>query len=159
MREYIRRYVPGGTFFFTVVTHQRKPFLLHTSARQLLHKAIADVRAERAFEIVAWVLLPQHFHTVWTLPPDESDYSMRMQQIKGRFTKAWIELAGSNGYVRPARRQRTVWQPRFWEHTCKDELDLKRHVDYMHVEPGQARSGFKSHRLPVFHVPEVPGPR
>jgi len=36
---------------------------------------------------------------------------------------------------REKRGERAVWQRRFWEHTCNDEDDLKRCVDYIHWNP------------------------
>ena len=37
--------------------------------------------------------------------------------------------------VRVARRERGIWQRRFWEHPVRDETDLQRHVDYIHFNP------------------------
>ncbi len=40
--------------------------------------------------------------------------------------------------VGPSRRrkqERGIWQRRFYEHTCRDEDDLKRCIDYIHVNP------------------------
>ncbi len=33
------------------------------------------------------------------------------------------------------RRERGIWQRRFWEHQIRDESDLQRHVDYIHYNP------------------------
>jgi putative transposase len=33
------------------------------------------------------------------------------------------------------KRERSVWQRRFFEHTVRDERDLRRCVDYVHVNP------------------------
>jgi putative transposase len=67
--EYRRCYVPGGSFFFTVVTAARRPILTTELGRKSLHEAIAEVRAEKPFDLFAIVLLPDHFHCVWNLPP------------------------------------------------------------------------------------------
>jgi putative transposase len=34
-----------------------------------------------------------------------------------------------------ARREKGIWQRRFWEHRIRDEHDLQRHVDYIHFNP------------------------
>lgn len=35
-----------------------------------------------------------------------------------------------------AKRHETgVWQRRYWEHLIRDETDLQRHVDYIHINP------------------------
>jgi putative transposase len=59
MPHYIRRYVPGGTFF-TVVTYRRRRLFSSERARACLREATAAVRKERPFEMVATVLLPDH---------------------------------------------------------------------------------------------------
>ncbi|MBN2583420.1 MAG: transposase, partial [Planctomycetes bacterium] len=79
MSHYRRAFVPGATFFFTVVTFNRRPLLTEPAARRLLGRAIRTTRRERPFEVVAMVLLPDHLHTIWTLPPGDGDYSTRWQ--------------------------------------------------------------------------------
>ena len=39
------------------------------------------------FTINAIVILPDHFHAVWTLPDGDADYSGRWQAIKSHFTR------------------------------------------------------------------------
>jgi putative transposase len=136
--NYRRYYVPGGTYFFTVVTFARRPFLTSDMARPLLRQAIDDVREQRPFTVVAWVLLPDHLHAVWTLPPGDADYSRRWQAIKENFTKPYLATGGCEGVrsrSRRRRRERAVWQRRFWEHTVEDEDDLVACVDYVHWNP------------------------
>ena len=138
MAQYIRNYVPGGTYFFTVVTHQRRPILTSELGRPLLRAAFDKILTRRPVTIVAIVLLPDHLHTVWTLPADDTDYSLRWGQIKEAFTRSYLASGGSEGHrsaSRVSHRERAVWQPRFWEHTCRDEDDLKRCVDYIHWNP------------------------
>lgn len=84
------------------------------------------------------VLLPDHFHTVWTLSPGDADFSLRMQKVKERFTKPFLAGGGSEAVHTDSERRygrRGVWQPRFWEHAVRDEADLKRCVDYAHWNP------------------------
>ena len=138
MPNYRRWYVPGGTYFFTLVTFQRQPFLTEEVSRALLRQAIEKEVAKRPFEIVAWVLLPDHLHAVWTLPPTDADYSLRWQKIKEEFTKSHLAAGGREGVrnrSRRTKRERAVWQRRFWEHTVEDEDDLERCVDYVHWNP------------------------
>jgi putative transposase len=138
MSDYRRNFVPGGTYFFTVVTHERRPILDGESGRDSLRRAILDVRGKRPFDLVAIVLLPDHLHSVWSLPSGDSDFSIRWSQIKERFTRYYLRAGGAEGTIttsRSARRERAIWQRRFWEHTCQDEDDLKRCVDYLHWNP------------------------
>ena len=138
MPEYRRRLLHGGTYFFTVVTARRQPILCQPTARRLLHDAIEGCRQQSPFEIVAMVLLPEHLHALWTLPPADSDYSSRWSRIKARFTSQWLSRGGDETEVSAAkqsRRQRGVWQPRFHEHTIRDEDDLESHFHYLHYNP------------------------
>lgn len=138
MTNYRRNYVPGGTCFFTVVTHQRRPILTSEIARNCLRQAFQSVRRRRPFGVEAIALLPNHLHCVWTLPPDDADYSTRWRQIKTLFTRCWLQLGGNESTLSPSRKRKQehgVWQRRFFEHTCRDEADMKRCVDYVHVNP------------------------
>jgi putative transposase len=138
MPNYRRCRVAGGSYFFTVVTFGRRRFLTSDLARPLLRKGIDEVREELPFEVVAWVLLPDHLHAVWALPPGDSKYSERWQAIKEKFTKSFLAAGGREGVrnrSRRRRRERAVWQRRFWEHTIQDEEDLASCVDYVHWNP------------------------
>ncbi len=129
---YRRNRVAGGTYFFTVTLRDRRS---DTLARHvgLLRKAFRWVRSKRAFTIDAIVILPDHLHTIWTLPEDDTDYSGRWRAIKSRFSQ---QLKHS-GYplIKNKRGEYLLWQRRFWEHTIKDDNDFNRHVDYIHWNP------------------------
>lgn len=136
--NYRRAHIAGGTFFFTVVTHERRPILVDDPARVALRQAFREVRSRRPFSVDAIVLLPDHLHTVWTLPTGDDDFSTRWRQIKTLFTKRWLAaggLEGSRSVSRQFKGERGVWQRRGYEHACRDESDLKRCVDYLHANP------------------------
>jgi putative transposase len=136
--EYHRLFIPAGTYFFTLVTHARAPFLIRALARRCLHDAIAKIAAKRPFALDAIVLLPDHLHAIWTLPPHDEAYSVRWKRIKEEFTRGFIAAGGREGRrsdSRVKRKERGVWQRRFWEHLIRDEDDLERHFDYLHYNP------------------------
>jgi putative transposase len=90
------------------------------------------------FTINALVVLPDHLHSIWTLPPGDTAYPTRWGWIKKEFTKEWLAIGGAEGPISDARRQqgrKGVWQPRYWEHTLEDEDDFERHFDYIHYNP------------------------
>ena len=64
MPNYRRRHIAGGTYFFTVVTENRRPILCTRLARQILHETIADCLRDRPFDLVAMVLLADHLHAI-----------------------------------------------------------------------------------------------
>lgn len=138
MSDFRRNYVPGGTYFFTVVAYRRRQFLTEAGSRHFLRQALRHVQGRWPFDILALVLLSDHFHAVWTLPPDDDRYSLRMQKVKEQFTRAFLAGGGKELPVTPSEKahgHRGVWQGRFWEHTVRDEADLKRCVDYVHWNP------------------------
>jgi len=138
MSDYRRWFVPGGTFYFTVATYARRPILTGDHGRSFLRAAIEDVRLHHPFDLVATVLLPDHWHLVMQLPPGEQDYSTRMKRIKEEFTTRWLEAGLPEAEVTPAQKrrgERGIWQLRFWEHTVRDKDDLERCVDYIHWNP------------------------
>jgi len=67
------------------------------------------------FRVDAMVMLPDHLHTIWTLSPDDTDYSKRWGAIKKHYTQSWLSLGGSEkprSASRVRHRRRGVWQPR-----------------------------------------------
>ena len=138
MPNYRRWYVPGGTYFFTVVTHRRQPILTSDFARPILNQSFRHEMTRAPFALTAIVLLPDHLHALWTLPDGDADYSVRWKRIKEAFTRDYLAGGGPEAEVTPSRerrQERGVWQPRFWEHVVRDEDDFKRCLDYLHWNP------------------------
>jgi putative transposase len=133
MPNYRRALIPGGCFFFTVnLLERRQTLLVDQIAR--LREAVATTRQGHPFTIDAFVVLPDHLHAVWTLPPGDSDFSTRWRLIKSRFAKALPKQERLSA-VRKARDERGIWQRRFWEHVIRDEADYARHVEYCYINP------------------------
>jgi putative transposase len=132
MVQYRRNFVPGGTFFFTATLADRRSSILveHVAA---LRTAFRVTRNERPFAVDAIVILPDHLHTIMTLPSGDADFPGRWRRIKGLFTQhvaaagATVERNSGGGFA--------LWQRRFWEHTIRNEKDFERHVDYIHYNP------------------------
>ena len=131
--RYGRTDVAGGTYFFTVNLDDRSSCLLVEHIDDL-RAAVSTVKQRHPFEIVAWVVLPEHMHAIWTLPDGDRDFSTRRSLIKSGFSRAI-----ANGEVvsasRAGKRERGIWQRRFWKHWIRNEIDLQRHVDYVHINP------------------------
>ncbi len=137
MSEYRRAHIPGGAYFFTVKTFERKPVLTHEHYRIALREAITEVRGRLPFDSLAWVLLPDHIHTIWKLPEGDVDYSLRWSLIKQHVTRKCAERTQEVlvSQSRQKRREGTIWQRRFWEHLIRDDRDFRRHIDYIHYNP------------------------
>lgn len=116
MPNYRRWYIPGGTYFFTAVTYQRQRILHTDFARPILHRAIAAELEFAPFDLTAIVLLPDHLHTIWTLPDGDDAYPERWKRIKRRFSEEYRARGGAEGEVSDSqwdRNERGVWQPRY----------------------------------------------
>jgi putative transposase len=134
--EYRRVYTPGGTYFFTVVTYQRRPIFSSPDAVENLRKAFQYTLSRMPFTIVASVILPEHIHFICTLPQDDRNYSTRWRLIKGHFTRHWqAKGTVSTNASRSEKGEADIWQRRFWEHLIRNEADLTRHIEYVHYNP------------------------
>ncbi|MBE9107826.1 transposase [Nodosilinea sp. LEGE 07298] len=134
--RYRRAQTLGATYFFTVVTYNRQPLFHHDETIALLRKAFHIVKAEYPFTIDAIVILPDHIHSIWTLPEGDADFSSRWKRIK-----AWFSLRCPEAYKqqqsisRLRKGEQAIWQRRFWEHQIRNEADFRQHVDYIHYNP------------------------
>src|SRR6201996_668884 len=112
MPNYRRAFIRGGCWFFTVNLLDRHRTLLVDHIADL-REAVAATRQRFPFEIDAFVVLPDHLHAIWQLPPDDPDFSTRWRLIKSRFAKA-LPNEEQRSAVRAARNERGIWQNRFW---------------------------------------------
>ena len=125
MACYRRARIPGGTWFFTVVTAGRCRWLGTAEGVETFRECYRQVRREQPFETIAMVILPDHLHCIWRLPEEDSDFPRRWQRIKRRTTET----------MRSRGRSGPFWQARYWEHLIRDEADLQAHMDYVHYNP------------------------
>ncbi len=132
--DYRRAWRPGGTYFFTVNCLQRQGNDLLTRHIDTLRKAIAMVKNTHPFIIHGWVVLPDHMHCVIELPENDHDFALRWRLIKMLFSRA-IAANEYRSPVRKQRRERGLWQRRYWEHLIRDEADYRAHMDYVHINP------------------------
>lgn len=107
-------------------------------AVRLLGNVLRETKKRWPLEINALVLLPDHLHTIWSLPAGDSAYSTRWAWLKKEFTKRYLEEGGREQPTSTSRQQnrrRGVWQRRYWEHTIEDADDFEVHFDYIHFNP------------------------
>lgn len=123
--EYRRLYVPGGTYFFTLVTNRRERIFYDSVAIKTFWQAIDYVKLRHPFNLVADVLMPDHLHIILTLPIGDSNFPTRWRLIKSYFSRNY----------KNTRFSPPLWQNRYWEHLIRDEEDLVSHIDYIHYNP------------------------
>ncbi|MDO8399869.1 MAG: transposase [Bradyrhizobium sp.] len=133
MPQYIRAKFKGSVFFFTVVLAERPSNLLIEEIDRL-RKSYRTVRESLPFETVAVCVLPDHVHCIWALPEGDADFSTRWSLIKSGFSRG-LDPGRSRSASKVAKREKGIWQRRYWEHVIRDDADLERHVDYIHFNP------------------------
>ena len=127
--RYRRQSYPGQTYFFTVVTAGRRPVFADPAMVDRLRRVTAEVKARFPFGIDGAVILPDHVHSLWHMPEDDGNHSLRWWRIKELFSRrcGLPPVLGTRG--------RGIWQPRYWEHRIRDDADFERHLAYIHWNP------------------------
>ncbi len=142
MPNYKRYYIKNSYVFITIVTHNRNKILLDNV--DLLRKCIKGAKEKYVFDIFAIVILPDHIHLILK-PQIIDEFSLIIGSIKKRFTKA-IEDSFVDKNIsisQDKRKEKGVWQRRFYDHVIRDENDLHRHLDYIHYNP--VKHGYVEH--------------
>jgi putative transposase len=146
MPRYLRPPRAHVPIFFTVCLADRASGGL-IDHLDILRDAVRATRRDRPFDILAWVVLPDHMHAVWLLPPDDPNYSQRWGRIKARFARdacrAGLVPPPPRSGFRPRKGESGIWQQRFWEHHCRDDADVKAHVRYCWMNP--VKHGLAAH--------------
>jgi len=120
----IRRYFKkGNVYFLTHVTYNRAPILAQNTG--LLWQALQSMENDFPFEMIAWVVLRDHFHII--IDPKDNNLSSLMRRIKLSFSTNYRKRVG----LTCGR----IWQYRFWDHIIRDIEDPNRHIDYIHYNP------------------------
>ena len=130
MSRYRRINIDGGTFFFTLALADRSSDLLVSQIDRLRHSY--KVMQERLpFETIAICILPDHLHALWRLPNGDSDFASRWSLFKSGFSRG-LPAAEMRSASKEAKREKGIWQRRYWEHAIRDDADFERHVNYIH---------------------------
>ena len=135
MPNYKRVFINGYSYFLTVVTYQRNPILIKNI--DLLRKSFQYSKTKYRYKIEAIVVLPEHFHLIIT-PNIAQDYPNIIKSIKYYFSKYcnpkyYSHIPQSTSRIK--ENYKPIWQKRYYEHTIKDEKDLKTRLDYIHFNP------------------------
>ena len=123
MSKLLRYFNPGQTYFITAVTFRRRSLLVEHV--DLLKEAVGRVKRRVGFEILAWVVLPDHTHVI--IDPMENNLAGIVRRLKLSFANLYFDRQGTHGG--------TVWQRRYWDHIIRDRQDMNRHIDYIHYNP------------------------
>ncbi|WP_299826897.1 transposase [uncultured Roseobacter sp.] len=136
MSKYIRSQTPGATYFFTARLADSRSTLL-TDEVDLLRRCVRETITRYPFAIDAIVILPAAIHTLWTLPEGDANFSTRWSFLKSQFSHA-LPDPSARTKTQCARREKGIWQRRFWEHRIRSAHDLALHRTLIHTAPVQA---------------------
>ena len=133
--NYRRLYIPNSIIFITIVTSKRRNILIKNI--ELLKFSIKNAHKYYNFEIYAICVMKDHVHLL-IKPNNINEYSKIILLIKRTFSKkidinTILDYKQSDSNIK--RKERDIWQRRFWEHTIRNEEDLYRHIDYIHYNP------------------------
>jgi putative transposase len=111
--------------FITCSCYQRRPELGTCERRDLFLDVLERARQRYRFVVIAYVVMPEHFHLLMT-EPEVGDPSVVMKVVKERFTKVL-----HHGGVRTG----PIWQKRFYDfNVCSSEKRIEK-LRYMHRNP------------------------
>jgi len=125
----IRRfYIPNAIVFITCVTKDRYPYLKSKKDVDLFLATLSKVKEIISFELLAYVVLPDHFHWLMKVNKPTGNFSKVMHSVKRNFTHNYKQ-------VHNIQRTINIWQRGFWDHVIRDERDLELHFDCIHWNP------------------------
>ena len=133
MSRYRRIKIEGGAFFFTLALADRSSDLLVREIDRL-RRSYKAVQERLPFATIAICILPDHLHALWTLPAGDANFASRWSLFKSGFSRG-VLAAPSRSDSKMRKREKAIWQRRYWEHAIRDETDLERHVNYIHYNP------------------------
>jgi len=121
---------PGDICFVTSVTKDREPLFADRRNVVLFIQTMREVQAIKNFEIIAYVIMPDHVHMIMRSP--HSSTSQIMHSLKWNFTQNWKLLSPlDENMLNPTN----LWQKRFWEHVIISDKDLRDHINYIIKNP------------------------
>jgi putative transposase len=128
MPDFRRYYIQNSIVFITNVTRERAPYLRSKENIDLLWETLHNVKKIHPFNLLAYVILHDHFHWLMYVEGSDGDFSRVMHSVKRNFTLNYKKLHEIDSPL-------NIWQKRYWDHIIRDEYDLSRHIDYIHWNP------------------------
>lgn len=119
------RTTPGGTYFITTNTWERRALFVKREWAEILEAKIFEYRDKAEYLVHRHVVMPEHIHVILT-PGPSTTLERAAQLIKGGSSH---EIGAKFGTKFP------VWQPGFAQHLIRDQADYDSHVRYVDMNP------------------------
>jgi putative transposase len=113
------------TYFVTASAYMHQNLFQRAETAELLLATIVRNRDKGEFFLHEFVIMPNHMHLLVTVD-DSHSIGRALQLIKGGFSHA-IGHAGL--------KLKAVWQPSYYEHRVRDEVEYERMQRYIHENP------------------------
>ena len=110
------------------MTHNRYPYLKINADIDLFFITLERVKELFPFDLLAYVILPDHFHWLMKVGDPTGNLSKIMHSIKRNYTRNFKQAHHIQEPI-------NIWQRGFWDHVIRDERDLENHLDYIHWNP------------------------
>ena len=121
-----RYYIPDAYYFITCVTKDREEYFKEENNRKIFWITLNKTRLKYRFNLVAYVLLHDHFH--FLIRPKNCTISEIMKSFKKGFT---LKYKKENNIT----SQLNLWQRRFWDHVIRNEKEFEKYFNYIHYNP------------------------
>jgi len=128
MPNFRRYYIPNAIVFITCVTRDRIRHFAEEDNVALLWATMRRVQEIHPFRLLAYVIMPDHFHWLMRVDDKRGDFSTVLHSVKRNYTLNFKKAHRITSSL-------VLWQERFWDHVIRDEADLNRHFDYIHWNP------------------------
>ena len=120
--------LPDATYFITSCTEKRRRLFSRPDLADLLVGLYADLRDRGDIALHGYVIMPDHYHVVFTLKEEDS-VSLAVRKVHGPFARHYRHA------IEPVER---VWQRRFRDHVVRDDGDWYTKMEYIHANPVRA---------------------
>jgi putative transposase len=145
MRNPLRRfYGHGDLHFITFSCYRRQPYLGRAHARGRFVKILDEVRARYGFQLLGYVVMPEHVHLVLS-EPKKGTPSQVLQVLKQRVSRALrrrprnASAQLSLPFCCAGEEAAAFWQRRFYDFNVWSSGKLREKLNYMHRNPVQRK--------------------
>ncbi len=122
-----RASIPGQAYLVTFVTRDRRPLLADPVAAHAVARAIVDKRLWYRSRLLAWVLMPDHWHGLIELGEMET-LSVCVQRLKANTSRVFLTSG----------EPRRVWAAGFHDRAMRSDDDLRVAARYVVANPLRA---------------------
>jgi putative transposase len=136
-----RYYGKGHLHFITFSCYRRLPLLKTVRVRDTFVKELGKVRDEMGFQLLGYVVMPEHVHLLMSEPPRGTPSTV-LKKLKLRVARRLRKrrrpaCAGQMRlpFTEMGEPLRAFWQARFYDFNVYSQGKKKEKLNYMHANP------------------------